>query len=368
MSSIREGVITALNTFQRTQTIALPIRGGCRYATEAGTVAAAAPAAIVPTSFISQLESSSSLAMPMPRDRKSQRQIRRFNPRGRAMARRYELPGTRFQYHPPKYDRGKFHPVQPLPSSEPTSRQFVPGPFNIPRLKHTYQDTITHDILTLAYTHKVPGEPERPIPRKFEDRLKTWDDSSPYHKNRGHARPRRGDKLPLMEKPIDFTNIPEIESVALSCYIRDANKNRDAWVAGWTALRAICGRSPWNIRTKKPQQQWHTQRNGLAGVHSVLKSDMAYEFIDRLLTFVLPRIKDWPGQPATTGDKNGNIQLGLRPQWLAYFPEIAVNYDMYPVTMIPGLRISINTTGKTNRQARLLMMALGLPLTGRLKN
>uniref|UniRef100_A0A8H7TSU8 Uncharacterized protein n=1 Tax=Bionectria ochroleuca TaxID=29856 RepID=A0A8H7TSU8_BIOOC len=58
----------------------------------------------------------------------------------------------------PKYYRGPLHPVQMPAPSDPTARDFKPGPFNVPRLRHTYDGTIAPDILTLTYQHKVPGE------------------------------------------------------------------------------------------------------------------------------------------------------------------------------------------------------------------
>ena len=171
----------------------------------------------------------------------------------------------------------------------------MPGPFNFPRLRQTYYDTLASDILTLAFTHEIPGAKPDFIPRVYEDRVPTWDSSSPYHKGRGHRGPRVVPRLPLLEKRIDCTNVPELESVALSCFIQGAQKNRDAWMSGWTALRAISGRSPWNIRIKHPVVQWHIQRHHLAGVRTMIKGDAAYEFVDKLIHIILPRIKDWPG-------------------------------------------------------------------------
>lgn len=155
---------------------------------------------------------------------------------------------------------------------------------------------IAHDILTLAYHHRAPGYKPNFIPKKYEDRLGTWDGSSPYHQNRGHQAPRgKGDHLPLIERDITFNNVPKIEAVAISCYVRNAEKDRDAWFTAWTALRQISGRSPWNIRIKTPAVTWKISKHQLAGVKTMLEGNEAWEFVDKLIHIVLPRIKDWPG-------------------------------------------------------------------------
>lgn len=66
-----------------------------------------------------------------------------------------------------------------------------------------------------------------------------------------------------------------------------------------------------------------------------LKGEDMYHFLGKLITVVLPRIKDWRGVRATTGDSSGNLSFGLEPDTVALFPEIEVNYDAYPPKMIP---------------------------------
>lgn len=88
---------------------------------------------------------------------------------------------SRYQYHPPKYYRGPLHPVQCPPSSDPTARDYVPGPFSLPRLKHTYDSTIAPDLMTMTYQHAPPGvvkpecgDDDKDLPRGGEQpRLRT---------------------------------------------------------------------------------------------------------------------------------------------------------------------------------------------------
>ncbi|KAA8563723.1 hypothetical protein EYC84_011742 [Monilinia fructicola] len=85
-----------------------------------------------------------------------------FDPIKRAQGRKRELPASRYQYRSPRYYRGPLHPHQPPPRSDPSSREFVPGPFGPNRLEQTYKSTISHDIMTMAYVHKPPGTVQIP--------------------------------------------------------------------------------------------------------------------------------------------------------------------------------------------------------------
>ena len=69
-----------------------------------------------------------------------------------------------------------------------------------------------------------------------------------------------------------------------------------------------------------------------------LKGEDMYHFLGKLINIVLPRIKDWNGVRATTGDSSGNLTFGLNPEVVAGFPEIEINYDAYPTKMIPVRR------------------------------
>ncbi|KAH7363097.1 54S ribosomal protein L7 [Plectosphaerella cucumerina] len=306
---------------------------------------------------ISDVETNSSFNTPGPDDAI----IKSFDTAKRIADRQQQLPGKRFQYHPPKYDRGPLHPIQSPPSSDPTARNFVPGPFNLPRMKQTYDGMIASDLMTLAYLHKVPGTTDRE-PR---ERLREWDGSSPYHKNRPLRGPRGSPSLDLLEKNITFRNIPEIKSVSISAFQPGSNKNPALLATTRSVIQAITGITPTTIKAKHGVSQWKVKEGDRAGVKATIYGNQAIEFVDKLANIVLPKIKDWPGLKGSTGDDNGNLALGLRADDMAWFPEIAVNYDMYPARLIPGCRIFIHTTATSDRHARLLFQALGLPFHGR---
>ncbi|KAL2259641.1 hypothetical protein VTK26DRAFT_6618 [Humicola hyalothermophila] len=221
-----------------------------------------------------------------------------FRPWKRAADRKFNLPGGRYQYHPPKYQRGPLHPVQSPPSSDPIARDFVPGPFNLPRLKQTYHSTIASDIMTLAYTHKPPGTPDKEIP----PRLRGWDGSSPYHKNRALRGPRGNPVLPLIERDITFNNIPAIKEITVASFTPAAIEDPDHLLVARSVLLALTGTTPEITKTKTNVQQWRLQAGKKAGVKATMYGNAAYEFLDRCVHLVFPRIRDWKG---IEGDDDG---------------------------------------------------------------
>ena len=238
------------------------------------------------------------------------------------------LTPARYQFHPPKYDRGPLHPVQSPQPTDPTARDFKPGPFNVPRLKHTYEGTIATDLMTLTYTHRPPGFVP-PVSQKGV--LRQWDGSSPYHKNRP-ARPPRGgpSKMGLVERDITWNNIPKLKAVSVSAYSPSSSEDKEFLHVAMAVVQAITGEFSQVATIKRDVQSWGIRKGRVAGAKATLYGPSAYEFVDKLVTLVLPKIKDWPGLKATTGDGSGNLALGMDPKWMAYFPELEYNYDVSP--------------------------------------
>ncbi|KAI1407269.1 54S ribosomal protein L7 [Hypoxylon sp. FL1857] len=307
---------------------------------------------------ISDIEQDSGLASPVV----TREDVKITDPRKRASRRNHELPHERYRYHPPKYYRGPLHPVQPPPSSDPVARNFSPGPFNLPRLKQTFHSTTASDIMTLMYQHTPPGTP--PQPERI--RLREWDDSSPYMKNRPKRGPRGHDVLLPLEKKITWRNIPEIKAVHLAMYMPNAKKNPDHLIVGRSVLQTITGIRPEITTTKSSVAQWGIVKGERMGVKVTVRGDQAYELIDKIIHLVFPKIKDWNGISGTAGDSTGNINWGFEPQVMQYFPEVEANYSLYPSKMIPGCRVTLETTAKSDRHARILCMSLGIPFYGKL--
>lgn len=145
--------------------------------------------------------------------------------------------------------------------------------------------------MTLTYQHTPPGTPDAPE----RIRLREWDDSSPYMKNRPKRGPRGNDVLFPLEKDITWHNIPEIKAVHLAMYVPKAKKNRDHIIVGKSVLRTITGVRPEVTTTKISVAQWGIVKGDKSGVKCSLRGDQAYEFMDKVIHLVLPKIKDWKG-------------------------------------------------------------------------
>ncbi|OAX80555.1 hypothetical protein ACJ72_05108 [Emergomyces africanus] len=317
-----------------------------------------ASSAALPETITDDLETTSTFSQPssLPED-----EIKAFDPVARSKARKKPLPpiiNSALQ----NMTAALFIPID-HPQPDPASRQFIPGPFTLPRVEQTYESTISHDILTLCYVHNPPGFRAPPTPQ----RLRGWDDSSPYHANRPLRGPRGGDVLRLLRKPITFRNIPKLDKITIHSYVNQVIDKGSAplHVAGM-AIQAIS-----NVRVQTHKMKGNVAKWGVVpgkayvAVTAELKGEDMYHFFGKLVDVVMPRIKDWKGVKGSSGDSSGNIAFGLEPDMVALFPEIEVNYDMYPPAMIPGCHITVHTTAKTDKDARLLLNAMGIPFYGK---
>ncbi|KAL8667669.1 MAG: hypothetical protein Q9202_000524 [Teloschistes flavicans] len=263
----------------------------------------------------------SSLITPDP----SEDVIKSWDPVQRSRNRRRQLPPTRFSLRPPRYYRGPLHPHQPPPPSAPNSREFIPGPFSLPRLQQTYTSTLAPDLLSLMYTHHPPGT----IPGPSGPRLRSWDNSSPYHKNRPLRPPRGRPNLPLMRRPITFRNIPRLEKIVVHHVIRDPTKRDSSYlhVAGMV-LQAITNVRAEIARARHDVSNFGIRKDRTAmAVKAELKGENMYCFLSKVVDVVMPRIKEYKGVSGGSGDGNGNLAFGLQSSAVGAFPEVEVNYD-----------------------------------------
>jgi large subunit ribosomal protein L5 len=179
--------------------------------------------------------------------------------------------------------------------------------------------------MTLGYTHKPPGTVELPK----ADRLRTWDDTSPYHKGRPKRGPRGpGQKLPIREKDIDWKNIPKIEEVTVHTMVKGAIDDSAYLHVAGIMLQAITGVRPTVHRAKHSVAQFGIRARMPVGLSCDIRGDAAYEFVDKCINLVMPKIKDFPGIKGSTGDSSGNIGFGFDKEGAILFPEVSVNYDV----------------------------------------
>lgn len=146
--------------------------------------------------------------------------------------------------------------------------------------------------MALLYKHTPPGTAAPPR----ADRLRTWDDSSPYHA----GRPKRGPRGPagvlrFIEPNINWRNIPRIEAVTVHSMTKGAIKDINILEVGSMVLQSVTGVKPKIHRARKGQATWSLRPGMYISMTSNIRGDAAIEFVDKLIHLVLPKVKDWAG-------------------------------------------------------------------------
>ena len=165
---------------------------------------------------------------------------------------------------------------------------------------------------------------------------------------------------PTLMREFNFMNsmrVPEVHKVVINVGIGEGKDNDKALDACVRDVTAITGQKPVVTRAKKSISQFKLRQGQRIGVMVTLRGDRMYEFIDRLLTVAVPRIRDFQGVSPNSFDGRGNYTLGLSDQLL--FPEI--EYDK--IDKMRGLEVTFVTTARTDEEGRRLLTLLGMPFS-----
>jgi len=168
----------------------------------------------------------------------------------------------------------------------------------------------------------------------------------------------RNEIAPAIAKEFDIKNvmaIPKIEKVVVNMGLGEGISNSKILDVAAEELRTITGQKPVITKAKKSIAAFKLRQGMNIGAMVTLRGDRMYEFLDRLISVALPRVRDFRGISGKAFDGRGNYTLGIREQLI--FPEI----DFNKVDKTRGMNISIVTTAKTDDQARSLLKALGMP-------
>jgi large subunit ribosomal protein L5 len=175
----------------------------------------------------------------------------------------------------------------------------------------------------------------------------------------GHLRERYATEVvPALQKQFGYGNpmeVPRISKVVVNIGLGEALQNARAIDAAVGDLALITGQRPIVTKAKKSIAQFRLRTGNSIGAKVTLRGERMWDFLERLTTLALPRIRDFRGVPGRSFDGRGNYSLGLREQ-LA-FPEI--DYDR--VDRLRGLEISIVTTAKTDEESKRMLELLGMP-------
>ncbi len=149
--------------------------------------------------------------------------------------------------------------------------------------------------------------------------------------------------------------IPRIEKIIVNMGMGEAISNSKILDVAVDELKVITGQKPVITKAKKSIASFKLRQGMPIGTMVTLRGERMYEFLDRLISVALPRVRDFRGISAKAFDGRGNYTLGIREQLI--FPEI----DFNKVDKTRGMNISIVTTAKNDEQSRALLKALGMP-------
>jgi large subunit ribosomal protein L5 len=164
--------------------------------------------------------------------------------------------------------------------------------------------------------------------------------------------------VPALTKEFGYKNVmavPRIQKVVVNMGLGEATSNAKLVDVGADELARIAGQKPVTRRAKKSIAAFKVRKGMPIASMVTLRGERMWEFLDRLMTIALPRVRDFKGVSARGFDGRGNYTLGLRDQLL--FPEI----DYMKVDKARGMNVSVVTTAKTDEEARKLLQFIGMP-------
>ena len=168
--------------------------------------------------------------------------------------------------------------------------------------------------------------------------------------------------FPDLQKKFGLTNpmqVPRIEKITCNIGVGEASRNAKLLDVALEQLTSITGQKPVMRRARKSIAAFKLREGMPVGAKVTLRRDRMYEFLDRLISIGLPRVRDFRGISASAFDGRGNYTLGIRD--ILIFPEV----DYEKIEGVMGMNITITTSAPTDDQAHALLAGLGMPFAGR---
>ena len=166
------------------------------------------------------------------------------------------------------------------------------------------------------------------------------------------------DIAPALQKELELKNpmaVPRLHKIVVNMGVGEATQNAKVLDPAVNELGQVTGQKPVVTKAKKSIAAFKVREGQPIGAMVTLRGDRAYEFLDRLINVVLPRVRDFRGVSTKSFDGRGNYTLGLRDQLI--FPEI----DYAKVDKLKGMNVTIVTTAKNDNEARALLRSFGMP-------
>ena len=149
--------------------------------------------------------------------------------------------------------------------------------------------------------------------------------------------------------------VPRLEKIVINMGVGEAANDKGKITAAVAELQALSGQKPVITKARKSIAQFKLREDAPVGCKVTLRGKRMYEFLDRLITIALPRVRDFRGVPGNSFDGRGNYAMGLKEQIV--FPEI--DYDQ--IDVIRGMDIVICTTAKSDQEAKALLRGFNMP-------
>ena len=164
-----------------------------------------------------------------------------------------------------------------------------------------------------------------------------------------------------LKEEFGYTNmmqVPSLDKIVVNMGVGEAVQDSKKIASAVGDMTAITGQKPVIAKAKRSVANFKLREGMTIGCKVTLRKNRMYEFLDRLITIALPRVRDFRGVPASSFDGRGNYSLGLKEQIV--FPEI--DYDK--IDRVRGMDITIVTTARTDDEARALLKGFDMPFTG----
>ena len=184
-------------------------------------------------------------------------------------------------------------------------------------------------------------------------------------RERYHPRLRQryqDDVVPKLMQEFGIKNrmaVPRLEKISLNMGLGEASRNIKVLDDAIVEMQALAGQRPTMTRAKKSIAAFKLREGMPIGARVTLRGDRMWDFLDRLISIALPRVRDFRGVPKKSFDGRGNYTLGIRDQLI--FPEIDTNKD----EVTKGMNVTITTTAGNDERAMFLLQQLGMPFVGR---
>jgi large subunit ribosomal protein L5 len=228
--------------------------------------------------------------------------------------------------------------------------------FGASRLQDYYHNVIQENLMVLKYQNQGANF----IPTKPEEKTKTHFTGPKYDEKRmkiltkGSIHSRRPPIAPAHSE-----NIPELDYITIQTMMPEAIASKHNLLSAFLILETITGERATTIYSRSNVALWKLRSGMPIGAKVVLKGAQMYQFLDKLVEVVLPRIKEYKGFSVYSGDGTGNLAMGFPKSAVGLFPDLEIIYDTIPI--VSGFHVQFNTTGQRNHDARLLLSGLGLP-------